>query len=141
MLPPLLSSLVITNSLNFDIRPRCSLRYCQIRCWYCQHGSTEARAYLQVHRTNYYGRYLGYLRIDRRRHLARKQYAYFVSNSFLMIRLVTGAITANNYPYSSGYKHLASGLVCGLSSLVHILSSNFSKGCWFRHRYRRRCWS
>ena len=47
--------------------------------------------------------------------------------------------SSEGYTEAMGYKHLASGLCCGLSSLVIILSSYwaFILGCWSRYRY---CW-
>ena len=40
------------------------------------------------------------------------------------------------YTYHDGYKHMASGLVCGFSCVVCFL---FYSGCWLRYRNRRRC--
>jgi len=53
-----------------------------------------------------------------------------------------------NYKYGNGYKHLASGLTCGLSSLVSLRAARLTKqnvvlpghvnlGCWLRYR---NCW-
>lgn len=60
-------------------------------------------------------------------------------NSRLIHSFTLVGAAGENYPESAGYKHLASGLCCGLSSLVINLFSfdAFILGCWSRYRY---CW-
>ena len=68
-----LISLFETHYASLSNRPRCCLRYCQVRCRHLQHGCPQARPHLQVHRTNYHGGYLGYLWFDRRSYPQRKK--------------------------------------------------------------------
>lgn len=43
------------------------------------------------------------------------------------------AVKKGEYNYHEGYKHMASGLVCGFSCVVFFL---YNKGCWLYDRNR-----
>lgn len=91
------------------IRLWSSLRNCQGRNRYQQHLHLETQRRHEVAHPSRHGRYLGYLRHDRGCHHHPERYSSH------------DPVKANNeYLMKNGFSHMASGLVCGFSCVVHL---------------------
>lgn len=116
--------------LMYCDRSRCCLRHSKGRHRHFINGCPQARSHSEVNCAYCYGWYPRYLWSHHRSHPPPKKYAY---HQYSQCAIVSEPSTYTMY---QGYKHFASGICCGFSSLVRFINSEVCIGCWFGNWYR-----